>query len=67
MSERAARLAVRCADVASLDAAPASIGPVLAAWNAETPVPEDVRRQVQDELDRVGLTARPGRDDQLAG
>jgi predicted transcriptional regulator len=39
---------------------------VLAAWNAETPVPDDARRQVQDELDRVGLTARPGRDDRLA-
>ena len=34
---------------------------VLAAWNAETPVPDDLRRQIQDELDRVGLTARSGR------
>jgi hypothetical protein len=40
---------------------------VLAAWNAETPVPEEVRRQAQDELDRAGLTGRSGRDDRLAG
>ncbi len=40
---------------------------VLAAWNAETPVPDDARRQVQEELDRVGLTARSARDDRLAG
>jgi Arc/MetJ-type ribon-helix-helix transcriptional regulator len=40
---------------------------VLAAWNAETPVPDEVRRQVQDELDRAGLTGRSRRDDRLAG
>jgi hypothetical protein len=40
---------------------------VLAAWDAETPVPEEVRRQVQDELDSVGLDARCGPDDRLAG
>jgi hypothetical protein len=40
---------------------------VLASWNAETPVPEDIRRQVQDELDRAGLTGQPARDDRLAG
>lgn len=40
---------------------------VLAAWNTETPVPDDARRQVQEELDRVGLIARSGRDDRLAG
>ena len=39
---------------------------VLAAWNAETPVPDDVRRQVQGELDRAGLTGRPGRTDRVA-
>lgn len=32
---------------------------VLAAWDAETPVPEDIRRQVQRELDRAGLTRQP--------
>jgi hypothetical protein len=40
---------------------------VLASWNAETPVPEDIRRQVQGELDNVGLTGPSGRDDRLAG
>jgi Arc/MetJ-type ribon-helix-helix transcriptional regulator len=40
---------------------------LLAAWNAETPVPDEVRRQVQSELDRAGLTGRSGRDDRLAG
>ena len=37
---------------------------VLATWNAETPVPDEVRRQVQAELDDIGLT---GGDDRLAG
>jgi Arc/MetJ-type ribon-helix-helix transcriptional regulator len=32
---------------------------VLAAWNAETPVPEEIRRQVQRELDEVGLIRQP--------
>jgi predicted transcriptional regulator len=40
---------------------------VLASWNAETPVPEDVRRQVQEELDRVGLVGQDKDDDRLAG
>lgn len=40
---------------------------VLASWEAETPVPDDIRRQVQRELDQVGLAKRPGRDDRLAG
>jgi Arc/MetJ-type ribon-helix-helix transcriptional regulator len=40
---------------------------VLAAWQAETPVPDDIRRQAQDELDRVGLTGRSRRDDRPAG
>jgi len=44
-----------------------SLEQVLAAWNAETLVPDDVRRQVQGELDRVGLTGRSGHDDRLAG
>ncbi len=39
---------------------------VLAAWNTETPVPDEVRQQVQAELDRAGLTGRSGRDDGLA-
>jgi Arc/MetJ-type ribon-helix-helix transcriptional regulator len=40
---------------------------VLAGWNAETPVPDEVRQQVRGELDRAGLTGRAGRDDRLAG
>jgi len=32
---------------------------VLAAWQEETPVPEEVQRQVDAELDDVGLTGRP--------
>jgi Arc/MetJ-type ribon-helix-helix transcriptional regulator len=40
---------------------------VLASWNAETPVPDDVRRQVQGELDKAGLTEPRGRNDRLAG
>jgi predicted transcriptional regulator len=40
---------------------------VLASWNAETPVPEDVRRQVQEELDRVGLVGQHKDDDRLVG
>jgi len=40
---------------------------VLAAWNTETPVPDEVRRQVQAELDDIGLTGRSGPDDRLAG
>jgi len=33
---------------------------VLASWNAETPIPEEVRRQVQLEMDEAGFTATPG-------
>ena len=40
---------------------------VLASWNAESPVPDEVRRQVQVELDHAGLTGPSGRDDRLAG
>jgi Arc/MetJ-type ribon-helix-helix transcriptional regulator len=40
---------------------------VLASWDSETPVPEEVRRQVQGELDQVGLTGQSRRDDRLAG
>jgi len=40
---------------------------VLAGWNAETPVPDEIRQQVSGELDRAGLTGTPGRDDRLAG
>jgi Arc/MetJ-type ribon-helix-helix transcriptional regulator len=40
---------------------------VLAGWNAETPVPGEVRQQVQGELDRAGLAGGAGQDDRLAG
>lgn len=32
-----------------------SLDEILAAWRAETPVPDDIRRQVLAELDEVGL------------
>ena len=44
-----------------------SLDEILAAWRAETPVPDDVRRQVDAELDAVGLTGTPKRGDRLAG
>ena len=40
---------------------------VLASWNTETPVPDEVRRQVREELDAAGLVDRSGRDNRLAG
>lgn len=40
---------------------------ILAAWRAETPVPDDVRRQVESELDQVGLASQSTQDDRLAG
>ncbi len=39
---------------------------ILAAWREETPVPEEVQRQVEAELDDVGLTGLPGGGDRLA-
>jgi predicted transcriptional regulator len=40
---------------------------ILAAWRAETPVPEEVQRQVEAELDQVGLTGLPPSSNRLAG
>lgn len=40
---------------------------ILAAWRAETPVPEEVQRQVKAELDQVGLTGQPRQGDRMAG
>jgi hypothetical protein len=34
---------------------------LLDSWRSETPVPDDVRRQVTAELDDVGLTGQHGR------
>ena len=39
---------------------------ILTAWRAETPVPEEVRRQAEAELDRAGLTGQPERGDRKA-
>lgn len=44
-----------------------SLDEVLAAWRAETPVPEEMRRQVAAELDDVGLTASPDSGRRMAG
>lgn len=44
-----------------------SLDQVLAGWNAETPVPEDVRQRIDNELDTIGLTEQPKDSDRLAG
>lgn len=44
-----------------------SLEQVLAAWNDETPIPDEVRRQVQGELDRAGVASQARQDDRLAG
>jgi Arc/MetJ-type ribon-helix-helix transcriptional regulator len=33
-----------------------SLDEILAAWRAETPVPDEIRRQAEAELDQAGLT-----------
>jgi predicted transcriptional regulator len=40
---------------------------ILAAWREETPVPEEVQRQVEAELDNAGLTGLAEGGDRLAG
>lgn len=40
---------------------------VLAAWRSETPIADDVRRQVTAELDDVGLTRSSTRRSRQAG
>lgn len=40
---------------------------VLAAWQAETPVPDDVQRRVEAEFDQIGFTHESARDRRLAG
>ena len=44
-----------------------SLDELLASWGAETPVQDDVRRQVAAELDAVGLAHDPGRADRMVG
>lgn len=34
-----------------------SLDAILAAWRAESPVPHEVQREVEAELDDIGLTA----------
>lgn len=38
-----------------------SLADILADWTTETPVPDEVRAAVADELDAVGMTKRPRR------
>ena len=40
---------------------------ILADWEAETPVPAEVRRQVETELDRAGLTGQTEQHPRKAG
>jgi predicted transcriptional regulator len=44
-----------------------SLDDILAAWRAETPVPEEVRRQVEAELNQAGLTGQPPQGGRIAG
>jgi Arc/MetJ-type ribon-helix-helix transcriptional regulator len=40
---------------------------ILADWEAETPVPAEVRRQVEAELDQAGLTGQTAKGRRKAG
>lgn len=44
-----------------------TLAQVLDSWNADTPVPDEVERQVKDELDHAGLTKPSARGHRLAG
>lgn len=44
-----------------------SLDELLAAWSAESPVPNEVQQQVEAELDDVGLTAPARRNSRIAG
>jgi predicted transcriptional regulator len=44
-----------------------SLDELLAAWRAESPVPDEVRQQVEAELDDVGLTGPVRRSSRVAG
>jgi Arc/MetJ-type ribon-helix-helix transcriptional regulator len=44
-----------------------SLAEILAAWESETPVPQDVRRQAASELDEAGRTGRGRRSGRKAG
>jgi hypothetical protein len=38
-----------------------SLDEILASWQSETPVPDDVRRQATAEMDNIGLAGQVGR------
>jgi Arc/MetJ-type ribon-helix-helix transcriptional regulator len=38
-----------------------SLDEILASWQSETPVPDDVRRQARAEMDNIGLAGQVGR------
>jgi predicted transcriptional regulator len=40
---------------------------ILADWQAETPVPDEVRQQVEAELDQAGLTSQTQQGGRKAG
>ena len=44
-----------------------SLEEILAAWRSETPIADDVRRQVVAELDAIGLTESSTRRSQQSG
>lgn len=44
-----------------------SLDQILADWNCDTPVPDDVARQIDAELDAAGLVDRSGQADRRAG
>lgn len=44
-----------------------SLDQLLAAWRFESPVPDDVRRQIEAEMDGVGLTGHVRPDARAAG
>ncbi len=44
-----------------------SLDELLAAWRAESPVPDDVQQQVEAELDDAGLTGPVRRGSQVGG
>lgn len=44
-----------------------SLDQLLAAWRFESPVPDDVRRQIEAEMDGVGLSGHVRPDARAAG
>ncbi len=44
-----------------------SLDEILTSWRSETPIPDNVRRQVTGELDGVGLATAPERSERTAG